>query len=318
MAANVERKRMKVLVQTKDLSRQEWLKYRTLGIGGSDVSVIAGVNKFRSIFQLWLEKTRQVEVTESENDYTHFGNVLEPVVKKEFMKRTGLTVRAKRAILQSEEYPFMLADLDGVIYENGEMVIYEAKTASAYKQEVWERGVPMEYILQVQHYMAVTGAKKAYVAALVGGNHFYYHTLHRDDDLIDWIISMEKEFWENCVLGMQEPVADGSEATSAFLNERYESSNGKVIELPEKALELCESYDTLTAQLKKLKEEKDAVTNQLKMYLQDNEVGKVGDRTVMWKSVKTTTFDKNRFASDNKALYDEYCVASQYRRLSVA
>ena len=317
MAANVERKRMKVLVQTKDLSRQEWLKYRTLGIGGSDVSVIAGVNKFRSIFQLWLEKTGQVEVTESENDYIHFGNVLEPVVKKEFMKRTGLTVRAKRAILQSEEYPFMLADLDGVIYENGEMVIFEAKTASAYKQEVWERDVPMEYILQVQHYMAVTGAKKAYIAALVGGNHFYYHTLYRDDDLIDWIISMEKEFWENCVLGMQEPVADGSEATSAFLNERYESSNGKVIELPEKALELCESYDTLTAQLKKLKEEKDAVTNQLKMYLQDNEVGKVGDRTVMWKSVKTTTFDKNRFASDNKALYDEYCVASQYRRLSV-
>ena len=58
-------------------------------------------------------------------------------------------------LLQSEEYPFMFADLDGVINENGEMAIFEAKTASAYKQEVWEDGVPAPYTLQVQHYMAV-------------------------------------------------------------------------------------------------------------------------------------------------------------------
>lgn len=309
---------MKILVQTKDLSRQEWLKYRTLGIGGSDVSVIAGVNKFRSIFQLWLEKTGQIEVMETDNEYTHFGTILEPIVKNEFSRRTGLNVRAKRAILQSEEYPFMLADLDGVIYENGEMVIFEAKTASAYKQDVWERGVPIEYILQVQHYMAVTGAKKAYVAALVGGNHFYYHTLYRDDDLISWIINIEKEFWENCVEGMQEPVADGSEATSAFLDERYNSSNGQVIELPQNALELCNSYDELTAQMKRLKEQKDKVTNQLKVYMKDNEIGKVGDRTVMWKQVNTVTFDKTRFINDNKSLYDEYCVSGHHRRLSVA
>ena len=120
---------MKVLVKTANLSRKEWLQWRSKGIGGSDVSVIAGVNNFRSIYQLWQEKTEQVEIEESENDYTHFGHILEPIVKQEFMKRTGLKVRAKRMILQSEEYPFMLADLDGVINEEGEMVIFEAKTA---------------------------------------------------------------------------------------------------------------------------------------------------------------------------------------------
>ncbi|MBO5347377.1 MAG: YqaJ viral recombinase family protein, partial [Lachnospiraceae bacterium] len=199
---------MKILVKTGKLSREEWLKWRTKGIGGSDVSIIAGINKFKSSFQLWLEKTGQIVPQEEESEYAHFGSVLEPIVKKEFTRVTGLKIRNKKMILQSEEYPFMLADLDGVITENGEMCIFEAKTASAYKQDVWEEGVPMEYILQVQHYMAVTGAKKAYVAALVGGNHFYYHEVLRDETLIGQIIEMEKEFWEESVLLRMEPVAD--------------------------------------------------------------------------------------------------------------
>lgn len=309
---------MKILVKTGKLSREEWLKWRTKGIGGSDVSIIAGINKFKSSFQLWLEKTGQIVPQEEESEYSHFGSVLEPIVKKEFTRVTGLKIRNKRMILQSEEYPFMLADLDGVITENGEMCIFEAKTASAYKQDVWEEGVPMEYILQVQHYMAVTGAKKAYVAALVGGNHFYYHEVLRDETLIGQIIEMEKEFWEKSVLLCMEPVADGSEATTAYLNERYGSTNGEVVELPEEALGLCDSFERLTEQLKVLKEQKDSVANQLKNYLKENEVGTVGNRVVKWKRISTTTFDRARLEKENKAVYDEYCTKSQYRRLSVA
>jgi putative phage-type endonuclease len=98
---------MRIVVKTNNLSREEWLKYRTKGIGGSDVSVIAGINHFRSVYQLWLEKTGQVDVEETDNEYTHFGTILEPVVRKEFTERTGIKVRQKHMLLQSEEYPFM-------------------------------------------------------------------------------------------------------------------------------------------------------------------------------------------------------------------
>ena len=111
----------KVLVKTADLSSADWLRYRTMGIGGSDVSVIAGINPYRSVYQLWLEKTGQIEPAESDNEYTHFGTILEPVVRKEFMARTGLKVRQKHMLLQSVEHPFMLANLDGVINLDGEM-----------------------------------------------------------------------------------------------------------------------------------------------------------------------------------------------------
>ena len=80
---------MQIVTKTKDLTREEWLKYRTQGIGGSDVSVIAGINPFKSVYQLWLEKTGKIETEQTDSEYAHFGAILEPIVKKEFMDRTG-------------------------------------------------------------------------------------------------------------------------------------------------------------------------------------------------------------------------------------
>ena len=41
--------------------KEAWLKARNSGIGGSDAGIIVGLNKWKSPFQLWLEKTGQVE-----------------------------------------------------------------------------------------------------------------------------------------------------------------------------------------------------------------------------------------------------------------
>lgn len=309
---------MKVLVKTADMLREEWLKWRTKGIGGSDASVIFGINPYRSIFELWLEKTGQTEPEEKETEFTHFGTVLESVVKQEFMRRTGLKVRAKRALLQSDKYLFMLADLDGVIYEDGVMNIFEAKTASAYKREVWEEGVPEEYVLQVQHYMAVTGAQKTYIAALVGGNHFIYHVVERDEELIVQIIQKEKEFWEGNVLQGLEPVPDGSEATTLFLNGKYRKSNGGTIVLPPEALALCEGYDALSGWIKDLEREKEEVANRLKNYLKENETGVIGNRRVTWKQITSKDIDRNRLKKEHKKIYESCVTTYSYRRLSVA
>lgn len=309
---------MKVVVKTSNLTREEWLKYRTKGIGGSDVSIIAGINPFKSVYQLWLEKTGQVEPEEEGSEYTHFGTLLEPIVRKEFMERTGIKVRQKHMLLQSEEDPFMFADLDGVINENGELCIFEAKTASAYKQEVWEKEVPAPYILQVQHYMAVTGAKKTYIAALVGGNHFFYHVVERDEEMIAEIIVMEKYFWQHHVMGGVEPVPDGSEATTRYFNERFRNSNGETIELPDEVLPVCEEYDNLTRQIKELESAKNAAANQLKRYLGEAEAGTVGDWKITWKSVSKNSVDTKRLKSEHPDIYTDCLTQSSYRRFLVA
>lgn len=74
---------------TLDMTRTEWLMDRQKGIGGSDVATILGLNKWKAPYQLWLEKTGQIEIEESDSEPAYWGNVLEEVVAKEFTERTG-------------------------------------------------------------------------------------------------------------------------------------------------------------------------------------------------------------------------------------
>ena len=309
---------MKSVISTKNLSHADWLRYRTMGIGGSDVSVIAGINPYKSAYQLWLEKTGQTEPAESENEYTHFGTVLEPVIRKEFMERTGFKVRQKHMLLQSETYPFMLANLDGVVKVNGEMCIFEAKTASAYKLDEWQSGIPPEYMLQVQHYMTVTDTKKAYIAALIGGNHFLYKLIERDNEIISKIIAMEKYFWEVNVLGRIAPDIDGTRATTEYFNSKYNSSNGLAVRLPEELVSECEEYNRLADEIDRLTSAKDAVCNRIKNVLKENETGFAGKYKISWKQVISSKFNTTKFKADNPELYSKYLTNSQYRRFSLS
>ncbi len=45
-----------ILVDTSDLPRDEWLKYRRLGIGGSDAAAILGISPFRTARDLYYDK----------------------------------------------------------------------------------------------------------------------------------------------------------------------------------------------------------------------------------------------------------------------
>ena len=309
---------MKSVISTKNLSHADWLRYRTMGIGGSDVSMIAGINPYKSAYQLWLEKTGQTEPAESENEYTHFGTVLEPVIRREFMERTGLKVRQKHMLLQSETYPFMLANLDGVVKANGEMCIFEAKTASAYKLDEWQSGIPPEYMLQVQHYMAVTDTSKAYIAALIGGNHFLYKLIERDNEIISKIIAMEKYFWEVNVLGEIAPNIDGTRATTEYFNSKYNVSNGLAVKLPEELISECEEYNRLADEIDRLTSAKDAVCNRIKNVLKENETGFAGKYKISWKQVVSSKFNTTKFKADNPELYSRYLTSSQYRRFSLS
>ncbi len=53
-------KRAEVLAKNSEMSRDEWLIERRKGIGGSDASIILGLNKWKTPFELWLDKTGQV------------------------------------------------------------------------------------------------------------------------------------------------------------------------------------------------------------------------------------------------------------------
>ena len=306
-------------IPTGKLIREEWLQLRRTGIGGSDASVIMGKNPYRSILQLWEEKTGKLPVTDDGNEYTYWGNVMEPIIRKEFMNRTGLKVRQKHAMIFHKDYPYLFADVDGIATdERGEKCIFEAKTASQYKAEQWENGVPEEYVLQVQHYLEVCGMNKAYIAALIGGNKFVFHTIYRDDDLIKKLISREKEFWEEYVLKETEPVMDDSDATKDYLNEKYSDSIADTIQLQENMKSVLTEYQNIDFKVKELEKQKTGLANQIKVAMGVHETGEVDGTVVSWKKISRESLDSRRLRREQPEVYAEYSNISSYRKLSIA
>ncbi len=305
------------LASTENLPYSDWLEYRKLGIGGSDASVVCGISRYKSPVELWMEKTGQLPNQEA-GEAAYWGTLLENLVRTEFTKRTGIQINRVSQILQSEEHPFMLANLDGIcVHPDLGTCIFEAKTASAFKVSEWDNGIPNEYMLQIQHYMAVTGARGAYIAVLIGGNTFRWQFVERDDELIDMLIPLEADFWKH-VESATPPPLDGSKASAKFLAERFPGSVPKSkIVLPEIASELIQKYDAACTQLETFTEQKQEAENLLKQMLGENEIGTIGDRIVTWKSISQERLDSKTLKAEHPTLYKKYANKTSFRRFSI-
>ena len=72
--------------------------------------------------------------------------------------------------------------------------------------------------------MAVTGYEAWWIAVLIGGNKFVYKKIERDEDIIQYLINMERDFWLNHVEKDEPPMFDGSEASTRLLKQLYSES----------------------------------------------------------------------------------------------
>lgn len=306
-----------ILASTENMAYDEWLNWRKKGIGGSDASVVCGINHYKSPVELWMDKTNQLPYQEA-GEAAYWGTQLEDLVKAEFTKRTGIEVKQAKQLLQSEEHPFMLANLDGeCIHPTHGKCVFEAKTASAYKVGEWDDAIPDEYILQVQHYMAVTGYKGTYIAVLIGGNTFRWKFIERDEELISMLIQLEGDFWDHVQAAVSPPL-DGSEASAKFLNERFPNSVPKSkIELPDTAVELIRQYEAASENVNQYTEQKQEAENLLKQMLGDSEIGTAKDWAITWKSVSQERLDSKTLKAEHPVLYKKYANKTSYRRFSV-
>lgn len=307
---------MAEVLNTKDMSHEEWLKARQAGIGGSDAGTILGVNKWKSKTQLFFEKVNPELKQQVDNEFIYWGNVLEDVVAKEFETRTGKKVRKNNKMLRHPEHEFMLANLDRVIV--GEKALLECKTTSQYNIDQWKDDeIPASYLCQIQHYMAVTGYEKAYIAVLCGGNQFIWKEVSRDDELIEIIINAEKDFWYNNVLAGVIPEIDGSDATKDFLNHMYKDIDETEVQLSDDVETLLTALEQVKQEEKELKELKTQYENKIKHILGNNLAGKTSGYQITWKPQVRKTLDTKKIREIYGEQLDPYYKETETRVLKI-
>lgn len=264
-----------------------WLAARRTGIGASEISRVLGVApaSWGTGFQLFAEKVGAVPPADLDDvEAIQWGRLLEPLIVKQYERRTGRVSQARQVLLRSLEHPWALATLDGLTTDyTEEPWPLEVKTASAFIAEEWSDGPPEHYALQVQQQLLVTGAPKATIVCLLGGQRMVWADIERDEMQIRRIIHHGAAFWSR-VERRDPPEPDASEGTKRTLAALFPHDTGEVVELPMALAEIVDEWQQAKREAKALEERIRLAENQIRATLGDASVGVLpgGDR-VTWK-----------------------------------
>ena len=306
--------------QTYDIAKdeQEWLELRKQGLGGSDIGTMLGLNQYKSPYQLWLEKTGQIEAPDiSDKIAIQVGNELEDLVARIFTQQTGMTVQRDNKTHYHKDYPFLLANIDRKIV--GEKALLECKTTSAFNKQQWEDDeIPASYIMQVQHYLNVLDYDKAYIAVIIGNHDFVWKEIQRDDELIEMYTKEAIKFWNENVLKNVAPEIDGSLATKEALNlVDYEPIN--TLPMYKVQDEQIKQITVIKSQIKELNTLQTELENKIKSYMVEHDAeGLESDKfKVTWKEYSRTTIDSKKLKKELPEIYEQYSKTASSKRFTV-
>lgn len=216
---------------------EEWKTLRSTKVGASDASAILGVSKWTTPYQLWEQKLglREVETTSS----MRRGTELEEEARREFEHLHGISVFPD--VVFHPEYDWMMASLDGLSLDG--KILVEIKNVNKQDHQVALDGnVPLHYIPQCQHQLAVTGLDSMYYFSYNADNPAIIE-VKRDDAYIAGMIEKEKEFYRCMTEFDPPPLTDrdyvehtDQEWCALAFELKHTSANIKVFEQREKDL----------------------------------------------------------------------------------
>jgi len=255
-------------MSTATQDRTEWLAERRKGIGGSDAPVVAGLSKWKSPHELYLEKRGELEPANLDDvEHVQWGNRLEDAIAQEFARRQGVKIRRVNRMLAHPDHPWMLANIDRDIVGADESLEVKMVNEHAFRSGEWgddlTEDVPDTYFVQVQHYLAVTRRQLWWLAALVGGNRLKVYRIPRDESFIADLIEAERGFWA-CVEGGTPPAIDWAHPKALdMIKRRYPGTDGTSIILPRDAALLHAELEAVKMDKKELEDRGKAITAEL-------------------------------------------------------
>lgn len=204
-------------------NKEEWLKLRKDGIGGSDLAAILGHSPFKNAKDIYNSKIGDVE--QINNKAIDFGNDFEPIVFNAFKykyKDFYEVLDYKDTMFRNIWNPFLQASLDGVLVNKKtlEVGILEIKTAQERKSKWYDtygnRIVPQYYLDQAIHYFNTTNVSYIVFYTLINYENnvsdkdmefLQPRVLFRKDleDYCKYALNECYKFWNNNVLKRIEP-----------------------------------------------------------------------------------------------------------------
>lgn len=192
---------MSYQIMTPTANTDEWLRLRKKFIGASEVACILGLSKWSTPLGIYNDKLNP-NVTDDMTDRQEAGHRLEPVIAQWVADTQRIAVLPSPGLLRSTIYPWLGATPDRVT-DAGEPI--ELKTSDTWMKDEWLDGPPDSYRIQVLVQMIVLGARRGYLAVMHGNFTFEFFTIEWDQAVVDQILSITKDFWQNNVMARIAP-----------------------------------------------------------------------------------------------------------------
>lgn len=313
----------------------EQILERKKGLGGSDISVIFGVNPFKSELQLWMEKTGTGAGFEG-NLATEIGTYMEEFVAKKWAKNNDKKVRKNNKMIWSKEHPHLFANIDREVV--GEDALLECKTAGAFSNKNWaNNSIPVNYLMQVWHYLAVTGKETAYIACTIGNNQYVERVVNINDDietgtnddgtpktqkLKDFLPIMEAKaeaWYVKYVVGGEMPSNISCTDSDALLELYPNNVNPEPVFIGDDLDKKIESLNAFKEDKKSLEGVIGKLENEIKAEIKDNTVLLGNLFSASWKTQGCAgKFDKESFEKEYPGVYEKFYKAGKTRKLYIS
>ena len=185
-----------------------WHELRAKSIGGSDISVLFDLNKYKTPTELWMSKRGLVEPEDiSEKDDVRRGIILEDTAWNMFLEN-HLDLQDQGAPMFVDESNFMHHSPDGIVAnDDRERCLVEIKVPRPSRvTDIINEGPDLAWIMQVQHGIHCCECDLGIIVVLdVNSMRLIEFPVSRNSDVIDKMKAASKSFFENYVIADEPP-----------------------------------------------------------------------------------------------------------------
>lgn len=209
------------VVLPPEAPREEWLKARRAGLGGSDAAAALGLDPYRSPYALWAEKTGRLDAAaEEESEPMLMGRLLEPVVLGRYAdKHPEAHLQPTPGLIRAAGVKWLLGTPDAI---RGRWEPVEAKAPGYDFAREWdEEDLPLRYRVQTYIYGAILGASRGVVVAIIGGQRYEEREIDFSPDSTEKLLDRLGTWWERHVVADNPPPIDPHASTTAALRAMY-------------------------------------------------------------------------------------------------
>ncbi len=315
---------LKLINIDKDTNLDEWLAFRTNGLGASDIGTLMGLNPYKSKIELFYQKLGLIPIKQDENIPMFYGNRLEEFVANmweyydgedaESVIRNyneGTKIRHCRSVsgyIVNSDYPHLFLSPDRIIVSSetdkliygGKLIrknfkgVLEVKTINGFASKQWEAGIPPSYVTQLQTYLFGLEIEYGEIVFLEDGRKLWSIPMELNINLRDQIVSTMNEFMDRIAAAkadienvhLYEPEPDGTEAFEKFLNSKYSDSESKTLQGTDEMFQIAVRHKVLSSEIKEMESQSRECSNLLKNYMKEHEAIDFGEEKgkISWRT----------------------------------